>query len=188
MTASVNSRLAVILALQVAAGCSRPSPQGGAPAQGPAAPAPSEYLLSAEPPGARDVADVRKSARADEAVVVVGRVGGEVKDFDPLAYMDRNPWVEGKAAFLIADTSLVPCNARAGDNCPTPWDYCCDNDVLKDSRLMVKLVDRDGQSLPADARTLLGLKELQTVVVRGRAERDESGNVTILASGLFVRP
>lgn len=177
MTASVNSRLAVILALQVAAGCSRPSPQGGAPAQGPAAPAPSEYLLSAEPPGARDVADVRKSARADEAVVVVGRVGGEV-----------NPWVEGKAAFLIADTSLVPCNARAGDNCPTPWDYCCDNDVLKDSRLMVKLVDRDGQSLPADARTLLGLKELQTVVVRGRAERDESGNVTILASGLFVRP
>jgi hypothetical protein len=108
---------------------------------------------------------------------VVGRVGGEV-----------HPWVDGKAAFLIADASLVPCNARPGDNCPTPWDYCCDHDVLKESRLMVKLLDRDGQVLATDARELLGLKELQTVVVQGRAERDASGNVTILASGLFVRP
>ena len=53
---------------------------------------------------------------------------------------------------------------------------------------MVKFVDENGKSVETDARELLGVKELQTVVVTGKAQRDDAGNLTVLASGLFVRP
>ena len=36
-------------------------------------------------------------------------------------------------------------------------------------------------------RELLDVQELSTVVVKGKALRDESGNLTILASGVYVR-
>ncbi len=177
MTSTWTSRPLCVLALFVPAtalliGCSQDAGQDEP--QGQSA---SEYLLTAEPPGARPVADVRKSAQNEDEVVVVGRIGG-----------DANPWIEGMAAFLITDTKLVPCNERPGDTCTKPWDYCCDLDVLNESKVMVKFVDRDGQPLAIDAQKLFaGLKELDTVVVRGRAKRDEAGNVTILADGIFVR-
>ena len=171
MTKISINRYLFLAALALAAGCSRPDAPSETPPQ-----SPSKHLLSTEPAGAQSVAEVRKSAAGEEHVVVVGRIGG-----------DANPWVDGIAAFLITDTSLTPCNERPGDNCRTPWDYCCDLDVLKDLKVMVKLVDADGQPLGTDARTLLNLEELQTVVVRGRARRDEAGNLTILATGVFVR-
>lgn len=40
---------------------------------------------------------------------------------------------------------------------------------------MVKVVDSSGKPLATDARKLLGLKELQTVVVHGVAKRDDTG-------------
>ena len=51
----------------------------------------------------------------------------------------------------------------------------------------MKIVDAQGRLLQADARQLLKLSELQTVVVRGTAQRDDAGNLTLLASGVFVR-
>jgi hypothetical protein len=39
-----------------------------------------------------------------------------------------------------------------------------------------------------DARRLLDVKELQTVVIKGRTKRDEAGNLTVIASSLYVRP
>jgi hypothetical protein len=52
----------------------------------------------------------------------------------------------------------------------------------------VKFVDANGKTIESDARQLLGLKELQSVVVKGKAQRDEAGNLTVLASGVFVQP
>jgi hypothetical protein len=138
----------------------------------------SQYLLASEPAGARGVADARKEAKDGDAVVVVGRIGG-----------DEHPWVEGRAAFQIIDTSLKSCKDLEGDNCPTPWDYCCTpREELLSLMATVKVVDGQGQTVPTDARHLLGLRELQTVVVRGKVRRDDKGNLTILADGLFVRP
>ncbi len=51
----------------------------------------------------------------------------------------------------------------------------------------MKVVDASGKTVATDARKLLGLKELQTVVVHGRAKRDEAGNLTVLTESLFVR-
>jgi len=157
------------------AGCSE-NPSAERPAASSPDAAKAEFLLASEPAGAKGVAEFRRTAADDEQVVVVGRVGG-----------DTNPWVEGAAAFLITDMSLKPCSEREGDNCPTPWDYCCDLGVLKDSKEMVKVVDEQGDLVRTDAKELLGVKELDTVVVRGRTQKDDAGNVTVLAEGVFKR-
>jgi hypothetical protein len=55
---------------------------------------------------------------------------------------------------------------------------------------MIKFVDEQDQTLKIDARKLLGVPHLegQIVVIRGRAKRDEAGNLTVVASKYFVRP
>ena len=47
-------------------------------------------------------------------------------------------------------------------------------------------VDEDGKIVKQDARELLGVKELDTLTIVGKAKRDKAGNVTVLASKVFV--
>ena len=68
---------------------------------------------------------------------------------------------------------------------PTPWDFCCEADLPK-STLLVLVQDADGKIIKKDARELLGLKELDTVFIQGKAKRDKTGNVSILASKFYV--
>ncbi len=136
----------------------------------------SEYLLAAEPDGVQNVIDFLKDAQNGDDVVVVGRVGGDV-----------NPWIEGLAAFNIADLSLKECGDCEGETCPTPWDYCCEPE-LSTGLTLVKVVDGNGKVVAHGAQELLKIKELQTVVIQGRASRDEAGNVSLLAAGVYVRP
>ena len=136
----------------------------------------SKYLLTEEPAEVATVIEARENSADGEDIVLVGRIGGSV-----------NPWIEGRAAFSIVDPTLKACSDIPGDECKKPWDYCCETHKLPTSTALVKFVDDDGRPLKADARELLSLKELQTVVVRGKAKRDDAGNLTVLASGLFVR-
>ncbi len=73
----------------------------------------SAFILKEEPPGARDVIAAREAAGDGDEVVVFGRIGGS-----------EVPWVEGVAAFMIADASLKSCDEIGSDNCPKPWDFC----------------------------------------------------------------
>ena len=136
----------------------------------------SRFLLNEEPAEAATVIEAREDSEDGQDVVLVGRIGGSV-----------NPWVEGRAAFSIVDPTLKACSDIPGDECKKPWDYCCETHKLPTSTAFVKFVGDDGRPLYADARELLNLKELQTVVVHGKAKRDEAGNLTVLADGLFVR-
>jgi hypothetical protein len=173
MTRLVACSLFIAIAAGLLAGCNRttPTPVASGPSTEGAA-----YWLEAEPPGAVGIKQARADAADQEEVTLVGRIGGET-----------NPWVEGQAAFLLVDGALKPCNERQDDACPTPWDYCCDLAELREHKAMVKVVDAGGQTIAVDARKLLGLKELQTVVVHGQARRDEAGNLTVLADGVYVR-
>ena len=155
------------------AGCQTSS---DAPASADTSAAQSDLLLASEPSGAKPVIEVRKDAKDGDDVTITGRIGGDV-----------DPWVEGRAAFLIVDPSLTPCNEREGDSCRTPWDYCCDLNRLAESKATIKFVDEAGQTLPTDARKLLGVKELERVTIRGKAKRDEAGNLTVLASGIYIK-
>ena len=179
MTRTTMTMCGVLLgATCLMVGCGKPSVP---PATTTKTPAPkidgTKFVLAEEPVDAKTVLEVREEAKDGDAVVIVGRIGG-----------DRDPWVTDRASFLIVDQTLIPCNERKGDSCKTPWDYCCDSDVLAKSKATIKFVDDAGKTLANDARQLFNVKELQTVVVKGQAKRDEAGNLTVLASGLFVRP
>jgi hypothetical protein len=158
-------RFALLAAAVSYAGCSK----------APTAETESTMHLKQEPAGAVDVLALRKDAKDQDDVVVVGRIGGR-----------QDPWIKGTAAFPIVDRSLRPCNEIPGDACPTPWDYCCEAD-LPDATVLVTFVDASGRVIKEDPRELLNVKELQTVVVQGKAKRDEAGNVTVLASKIHVR-
>jgi hypothetical protein len=167
-------RSVMVLAIVMMVGCEQ------APAPGTATPvaskAGSQYLLATEPAAAKSILQVREESKHGDEVVLVGRIGGDV-----------NPWVEGRAAFSLVDLSAKACSDIPGDSCPTPWDYCCETDKLVKGKTLVKLVGADGKPVATDARELLGVKELDTLVVQGQAQRDDSGNLTILASKIFVR-
>ena len=140
----------------------------------------SSFLLAAEPEGVLGVKAARESVQDNDEVVVVGRIGGGL-----------NPWVDERAAFQIVDPSLLACSddKEEGESCSckTPWDYCCETDKLPTAMALVQFSDESGNVIRQDARSLFNLAELQTVVVKGTAKRDDAGNLTIIADGLYVK-
>jgi hypothetical protein len=135
------------------------------------APPSTAHLLAAAPENSVNVADAREETEDDAEIALRGRVGG-----------DENPFVDGMAAFTIVDMKCKPCEE---DGCKTPWDYCCSPE-LASHKALVKIVDGNGEVVGRDARKLLGIKELSTVVVHGRAKRDDAGNLTVLADKVFI--
>jgi len=163
----------VACALIGVTGCSGSSAPSGGASGGPA-PAAANFLVNEEPQGAIGVGEARKSLKGEGEIVVVGRIGGSEK-----------PFVSGLAAFTIVDPKVAPCAPEEG--CPTPWDYCCGQNDVKENIATIKLTDAAGKPLAQDARELLGVKELTTVVIRGTAKRSEDGNLTVLAKQVYVR-
>jgi hypothetical protein len=172
------SRVSLCLVLCVAilpAGCG--SPGGDEPPVVKAPPASlsagKALMLESEPAGGKGIIEVRKQSKDGDEVVVIGRVGGSAK-----------PLTEGRASFLLVDASLKP-----SAECDCPWDYCeYPNKEVAAARLTVKFTDAGGKTLQGGARELFGIKELSTVVVRGKVRRDEKDNVVVLGQGIFVRP
>lgn len=157
------------------AGCNNSDVAQNPPADAPTESAHAKYLSASEPANAMPVGDARSVVKDEQEVALVGTIGGS-----------SEPFVEGLVAFTIVDPKVPYCSADEG--CPTPWDYCCTQDQVKDNIATVKFVDESGSPIAGDARQVLGVKELATVVVEGAAERDEQGNLTVAAAKVFVRP
>lgn len=134
----------------------------------------SSFVSKTEPSGAIPVGAARSEAKNDTPLVMVGHIGGSEK-----------PFIDGLAAFTIVDPKVPYCAPDEG--CPTPWDYCCEQNDVKDNIAMVKLVDANGNPVSGDAKALLGVKELSLVVVEGKAQRDDAGNLTLLTEKVFVK-
>jgi hypothetical protein len=136
----------------------------------------SQFLLNEEPDGAVGVIAARESAQDGASLVLVGRVGGSA-----------NPWVDGRAAFMLLDASMSVVaegeDSAEGELCTGD---CCATERLACTTL-VKVVDASGQVVPVDSRELLGLKESDMVVVEGSAKKDKSGNFSMLAYRVFIR-
>ncbi|MCZ6788284.1 MAG: hypothetical protein O7E54_14080 [Planctomycetota bacterium] len=129
------------------------------------------FELKVDPGEALAVVDAVAAAPKDD-VVAVGRIGNIVKGF---------------ATFNLVDKTLDYCGAGgAMDNCATPWDYCC---IAADEKaahtLVVEVHGDNGEVLEADS--LPGLRLLDLVVVKGKIQKDEHGNATILATGWYRR-
>ena len=136
----------------------------------------SKYVLMEEPEEAVGIIEARESASDGDPLVVVGRIGGTT-----------NPWVEGRAAFTLLDASilLVAEGAECGEGELCSGDCCAAERAH--ATMLVKITDPAGRVLAVDARRLLGLADNDMVVVRGTASKDTSGNVALIADGVFVR-
>lgn len=131
------------------------------------------YLMSDKPAEAEGVGAARQKVKDDEEVTLVGRIGGSPK-----------PFVDGIAAFTIVDPKVKYCADDEG--CPTPWDYCCNQNEVKDNIATIKVVNDSGQPVDKGAKQLLGVKELDQVIIKGKAKRDDQGNLTVLAQKVYV--
>lgn len=160
----------LILVVAVLAGCSQSGPAPGARASLSSAPD-AAYLMAEQPENAQGVGAAVKGT--DDEVTVVGLIGGS-----------ESPFVADLAAFTVVDQAIPYCSKDEG--CPTPWDYCCKTNELKGNTALVKVVGADGNPVSKDARALLGVKELSKVVVKGKAQRDAMGNLTILAQKVHI--
>src|SRR5690348_16160813 len=76
---------------------------------------PAGLILKEAPAGAKDVSVLKKDAKEGDEVVIRGQVGG-----------DEKPFVNKRAIMRIVDMKLPACNAKPGDSCKTPWDFCCE--------------------------------------------------------------
>ncbi len=136
----------------------------------------SKFLLAEEPENAMGVIEARETAEDGKRLVLVGRIGGST-----------NPWIEGRAAFMLLDASMSV--VEEGEECEEG--EICNGDCCSNERVhctaLVKVVDAEGHLVTIDSRELLGLTESDMVVVAGKAKKDESGNFVMLANGVYVR-
>lgn len=149
-----------------------------------------KYLLTAEPADAESITACRavlEGKQDRQELVICGRIDG----------LSQPTWDPERAAFMLADLSLKeakPAEDAAthdktpkhdAENCP----FCKAKTKKELAGLaMVEVVDEQGATPRVDARELLGLKDGQVVVVRGRGQIDALGNLVVQADGIFVRP
>jgi hypothetical protein len=171
-----NSHLLLLTLVAALTGCGGTSTPESAVSATTASVNGEKFLLADEPDGAIGVIEARDTAEDGQPIVIVGRIGGA-----------ENPWIEGRAAFTLLDASM----ALVADGTESEEGEICLGDCCAEERgkctTLVKVVDADGKLVAADSRKLLGVTEADTVVVQGKASKDESGNFTVLAQGVFVR-
>lgn len=135
---------------------------------------PASLRLDSAPTPAIGVLEARANAADGSEVILTGRA----KDF-----------VATRAVFTMADMSLKSCaDPEDKMNCETPWDYCCE-DPKRLSQGTVAVELRDGDKLAmGSAQGWNGLDHLREVVVRGTLKKDDKGNLTVIAKGVYVKP
>lgn len=118
------------------------------------------------------VIDAKASVSDGQKIVLQGRV----KDF-----------VDDQAVVTVTDTSLKSCK-ETGDNCPTPWDFCCHSKVeITSNSATVKLVGASGkQAVKGGLKGVKGINHLTLLSAEGTAQKDKRGNLVILASRIYV--
>jgi hypothetical protein len=155
------SLLSLLVVFAACSGDQTPSPQ-------PASPAVAALMLGAAPPGAIPVLAARQAGATDR-VTVTGRIHAIAK---------------GSASFALMDPSLAYCGEKHAEGCKTPWDYCCETkDTRVRSQLAVEARGADGK--PLTTPSLGDLRLLDRVSVIGKLEKDEHGNLVLVASGWF---
>jgi len=129
-----------------------------------------DLSLKADPGPALSVKEAKEKGPGEEVVVL-----GRVKDI-----------VKGFATLNLIDPSLDYCGQKPGSMTDkTPWDYCCEaSDVVAAATLTVEARGPDGRVLKG---AMPSLRLLDLIAVKGKVEKDEHGNVTIVATGWFRR-
>tara|TARA_R110002049_G_scaffold2750_2_gene21617 strand:- start:467465 stop:467974 length:510 start_codon:yes stop_codon:yes gene_type:complete len=136
----------------------------------------SSFVLSTEPSGAKTPTEAMESNTEMGPIVLVGRVDAG----------DHEPFEAGQASFMLSelpDQDHAAGDPEHADNCPF-----CKRKLEKAPKVVVKILDSDGNVLATDARELLGIEKGDVVVVRGTGKYSDTVNlVEINANGVFRR-
>lgn len=167
------------LALLASCGDTADSPESSDSTQSPTpAPEIAAVLMDEAPEGARPVLEVRKDAEPGDEVTVSGKIAGTI-----------SPFTDGYATFVFADPTLKTCDLVPDDECPTPWDACCETaENIQKARLVVQVVGEDGRPVAASLEGVAGLSELDELIVTGTvAEGSTAENLIVNADGIHLR-
>ncbi len=138
---------------------------------------PESLFLKESPTTATDVAELKKTAKAGDEVTLRGQIGGQAKDV----------FNGSRAMFMLADMKLKSCDKIPGDKCETPWDFCCVPATEKAASIaIVQVVDEKGKLVKATLKGANGLDHLKVVTVKGKVAKNESGNLIVNATGIYV--
>jgi hypothetical protein len=139
---------------------------------------PATLFVEAVPAEAVELAAAKTTAKAGDTVVVHGRIGGS-----------RDPFIEDRAIFTLADMSMKTCSERHGDGCKTPWDYCCEpSEAVVANTATVQVVDAQGKVLKAGLNGAGGLKPMVEVVVKGRVSQKPDDKILVIdAAVIYVK-
>ena len=150
------------------------STNGDAPSAHPLA----SVLISDAPANPISVIEARKNPTAGTEVVVSGDIMGK----DPV-------FVPNRALLTLGDPNvLTTCNRRPDDECPKPWDACCDDeDVRNQSIITVQVLDADGKLVKSGLKGLGDMKELSSLIVKGTvADGSNANNLIITATAIHI--
>lgn len=144
-------------------------------------PTPLQKVLATPPEGPTvSITSAKTTGKPGETLTLTGRIMGHT-----------TPFVEGRAAFIIADPAvLTACSDKPGDTCSTPWDCCCDSpEDIKKATATIQIVDADGRVLKENLQGVGGLVNLATVTVTGKVAAVSSGDALVInATALRVEP
>ena len=131
-----------------------------------------ETFWSTDSGEAVDVLALREGGATGDKIVV----RGSVRDF-----------VDGLAAFRLVEDSLLSCDERPDDMCPTPWDYCCcPPGELAQGTALVEFHDGDSTG-SWSLQGFHGIDHLSEVVVEGTLRFDETRNMIIVADSIRLQ-
>lgn len=154
-------------------GCNRDAPEPAAQTVS----VPASLFISSSAAEAVPLAAAKTDAKVGDRVVFEARVGGR-----------RAAFVENRAIFFVADSSLESCDQIPGDSCKYPWDYCCETQESRTKNMAtVQVVDAGGQPLKTSLEDTHGLAPLKTIVVVGTVGETEGGNFVVNAETIHVK-
>jgi hypothetical protein len=162
---------AVLVALSLVAVACEENAQG--PAAAPQA-GTQAWKLNAMPQGAVGVVQAKADAKEGEPITLEGRIGGR-----------GEPVSASSGVFVIMDPALPSCADNPDDQCPTPWDYCCETqETITANAATIQLRDADGNPV---SLTEGDLKPLSRVAVVGTvAPRPNNDTMVVHATGVYV--
>ena len=138
---------------------------------------PQGFIVESGLGDALSVNDVRKNVAPSKELVVEGFIGGR-----------KRPFTQNSTVFILGDNSLETCDEIPGDNCPTPWDVCCeDKKKVAESTMSVQLLDANGSLLFGTLEGVAGLKAGARIKVRGSLdEKSTTRSLIINAKNIQV--
>jgi hypothetical protein len=135
---------------------------------------PEGFFLAQAPGNALPLSQARAKARTGDEIAFSGYIGGRAE-----------PFTEGRAIFLVADSKEAPA---CTDGCPAPWDACCvPGEKVAANSATVQVVDAEGKTLRMNLNGQQGLAPGAEVVVVGKVREANDAVLIVDATGLSVR-